>query len=375
MKYPARNRPGIRSGEMSAKQPKCVVWDLDNTLWEGILLEGDRVRMHSRIREVLVELDARGILNSIASRNDYDTAIAQLGQLGIAEYFVFPQIGWDAKSQAIGKIAEAIGISVDTIVFIDDELFEREEVAVALPSVRCYKASEAFQLIDLLDVRDIQVTEESKARRGLYLADTTRKHAQESFRGSDEAFLATLNMVMTIGVAGEEDLDRAQELTVRTNQLNSTGLTYSRDELKQLSVSPSYCLLVVSLDDKFGTYGRIGLALLELGQDVWTLNLLLMSCRVISRGVGSVVMNWLIHEAKKARVRFLANFVPTERNRVMFVTYKFAGFREVQRVGKLIILEHDLNQIPAIPPYVVLHPRVVLPNRRHQDIDLDCYTG
>ena len=102
--------------DCTIKQPKCVIWDLDETVWEGTLLEGDDAQLRSGIREMIVELDSRGILNSIASRSDNDAAQARLVQLGIHDYFVFPQVGWGAKSDAIVRIADAIGSKIQVAV-------------------------------------------------------------------------------------------------------------------------------------------------------------------------------------------------------------------------------------------------------------------
>ena len=121
-------------------------------------------------------------------------------------------------------------------------------------------------------------------------------------------------MVLTIFPAKEEDLQRAEELTVRTNQLNATGYTYSYNELNQFRLSDKYKLLMARLDDKYGRYGHIGLALVKCNPDVWTLKLLLMSCRVMSRGVGSIMLNHIMQLAKSHKVRLRAEFVPTGRN-------------------------------------------------------------
>ncbi|WP_196957677.1 HAD-IIIC family phosphatase, partial [Streptomyces clavuligerus] len=99
---------------------KCLVWDLDETLWRGTLLEDTEVTLPDAIRDVLLELDSRGILHSIASRNDHEHAWERLEQLRIADWFVLPQIGWGAKSAAIRRIAEGLNFAPATIAFIDD---------------------------------------------------------------------------------------------------------------------------------------------------------------------------------------------------------------------------------------------------------------
>ena len=116
------------------------------------------------------------------------------------------------------------------------------------------------------------------------MSDERRQEAEREFTGTNEEFLAKLEMDFTISPVDDDDLKRAEELTVRTHQLNTTGYTYSYDELDELRHSPDHLLLIAGLDDIFGSYGKIGLGVVELGSEAWTIKLLLMSCRVISRG-------------------------------------------------------------------------------------------
>jgi FkbH-like protein len=334
---------------------KCVVWDLDNTVWDGVLLEDPQVTLRPEVVEVIKTLDSRGILNSIASKNDYDVAMAKLRELGIEEYFLYPQISWNSKSSGIEAIAKAINIGIDTLAFVDDQAFEREEVAYGQPSVLCIDVADLATMLDLPVMNPRFITEDSKLRRQMYLSDIARANAEQEFVGPNEAFLASLDLVFTISTAQEDDLQRAEELTVRTNQLNTTGYTYSYEELNQLRQSPHHKLLMASLTDKYGTYGKIGLTLIECGPEIWTVKLLLMSCRVMSRGVGTIIMNHILQMAKAANVRLQAEFVSNNRNRMMYITYKFSGFKEVEQRGELTIFENDLTHIQPFPEYVKVH--------------------
>jgi FkbH-like protein len=341
--------------EVKAQSVKCVVWDLDNTVWDGILLEDSAVRLRPEVVEVIKTLDRRGILNSIASRNDHETAVAKLEEFGILEYFLYPQINWNSKADSIQQIAKLINIGLDTFAFVDDQPFEREEVAYVLPQVLCIDALEAERMTEMKRLNPRFITEDSAMRRKMYQSDIARKEAEEQFVGPNEEFLATLGLVFTVAEAQEDDLQRAEELTQRTNQLNTTGYTYSYDELNQFRLSPDHLLLVSTLEDKYGTYGKIGLALVECGAEVWTLKLLLMSCRVMSRGVGGVMMSYIMRRAKQAGAKLQAEFVTTSRNRMMYITYKFGGFQEVKRDGNRILFEHDLAAIAEFPAYVEVH--------------------
>ena len=334
---------------------KCVVWDLDNTLWDGVLLEDDQVVLRPEVVEVIKTLDSRGILHSIASKNDHATAMRKLEQWGLSEYFLYPQINWNSKSSSIKDIAAAINIGIDTLAFIDDQPFEREEVAFSIPEVLCLDAAHVRGIVDLPEMMPRFITDDSRQRRRMYLSDIERDQAEKEFVGSNEEFLATLNMVFTIAPAQEEDLQRMEELTVRTHQLNTTGYTYSYDELNAFRQSDRHKLLVASLNDKYGTYGKIGLALVECHKDAWVVKLLLMSCRVISRGVGTIMINHIMNLAKKANVPLHAEFIPNNRNRMMYVTYKFGGFKEIGKQGDMVIFANDLSHIQPFPSYVSVH--------------------
>lgn len=339
---------------------KCVVWDLDNTVWDGILLEDGEVEVRPLVRDTIVALDERGILHSVASRNDPDTALRQLERCGLAEYFLHPQISWGPKSAALPRIAAALNIGLDALAFVDDQPFELDEVAFAHPQVTCVDAAEVATLPDRPEFTPRFVTPESRQRRWMYRSGIERSAAEDDFTGTASEFLATLGMVFTIRVAREEDLRRAEELTVRTHQLNSTGVTYSHAELAELSRSTDHLLLVAELEDRYGSYGTIGLALVRTGSPTWLLKLLLMSCRVMSRGVGTVLLNHVVRRAADAGAALHAEFVPSDRNRVMYVTYRFAGFEEVGSRDGVQLLAASPGAIQEDPS----HLRVIVDEER-----------
>lgn len=332
---------------------KCIVWDLDNTLWDGVLLEDSDVILKPDVAEHIKRLDKMGVLHSIASKNDHETAIAKLREFGLEEFFLYPQINWNAKSESIRKIAKALNLGLSAFAFVDDQEFERAEVAHTVTDVTVIDVVDLDFELEKPDYIPRFVTDESAQRRGMYQAQIARDELEGDFVGTNEEFLASLEMTFTIEPARREDLQRAEELTVRTNQLNSTGRTYSYDELDALRESDDHLLLVASLTDKFGSYGKIGLALVEKGA-VWHLRMMLMSCRVMSRGVGMVMLNHIMGLAKGAGVDVQADFVETGRNRMMQITYAFAGFHEVSREGNRVVLQADLEGLQPPPPYVQL---------------------
>lgn len=329
---------------------KCVVWDLDNTVWQGVLLEStDLPGLRPHVREVIEALDQRGILQSIASKNESGPALAALAAHGLDQYFLYPQISWNSKSQAISTIAERLNIGIDTFAFVDDQAFERDEVLSVHPAVRTYTEVGIEHLPTLQDFIPLHLTEDSKKRREMYQKEALRNKAQEDFKGPEDAFLRTLGLKLRLKPAREEDLYRAEELTLRTNQLNTTGVTYSAEQLRDLIDSGHHQVIVAELEDKYGAYGAIGLLLISEQSARWCVDLFLMSCRVMSRGVGGVILTALRMTCRNRQIALAAQFRETDRNRMMFITYRFAGFSQQGDV-----LVNDLGKIPALPDYMQL---------------------
>jgi methoxymalonate biosynthesis protein len=162
---------------------KCLVWDLDNTLWRGTLLEDPEVLLPDEIRDVIVALDSRGILQAIASKNDHDLAWNRLEELGLAEYFVHPRIGWGRKSDSVCEIAGQLNFALSTIAFIDDLPSERAEVTFRAPEVRCYPADQARSLPGLPEFSPEVVTVDARRRRQMYQASFRRDAERDSSPG------------------------------------------------------------------------------------------------------------------------------------------------------------------------------------------------
>lgn len=305
---------------------KCLVWDLDDTLWQGILLEHDELAVSSAVREVVTGLDSRGILQSIASRNEPDQAWARLEELCLAEYFVLPQIGWGRKSDAVRAIAEQLNFAHQTMAFIDDQPAERAEVAFHLPQVRCYPAEQAADLLGRPEFTTPVVTVDARRRREMYQAGFRRDEARTKHSGPDQDFLCSLQMVLRISRAGDDELSRLDELTLRTSQMNATGVHYPDSVLRALLTDPAHEVLALTLTDRFGPHGAVGVVVLQRYPACWHLKLLATSCRVVNFGVGATLLRWLTDRAAAASVHLVADLRRTDRNRIMEITYRFAGF-------------------------------------------------
>jgi FkbH-like protein len=329
---------------------KCLVWDLDDTLWDGVVLEGDRPRPFRAAVDALKVLDQLGILHAVASRGDHRTAAGHLAEHGLEDLFCVLDIGWGAKSDAIRRIVAELNIGLDAVAFADNDAAERAEVAAALPMVRCYPASRLGELAGLPEFQPEHVTDESRQRRRRYLEERHRASVEREFTGSPPEFLASLELTLTVRRASGDDLARAHELTVRTHQLNTTGRTFGMRELRELCASDRHEVLVAGLTDRFGSYGTIGLAVIELAGPDAVLELLLMSCRVMSRGVGAVLLGHLVRDTVAGGRRLLARFVRTPVNQVMLVTLRFAGFELIDRDGDRMLLAVDPSRPPRACP-------------------------
>lgn len=311
---PAKARPAA----------KCVVFDLDNTLWKGILLEG-AVELRAEIAELFRRLDERGILISISSKNAAEDAYAQLKSFGLDEYLLHPQIGWDPKSEGLRRIAAALDIGIDTFVFVDDNPFERAEVAQVLPIVEVLAETEIPNLLDHPRLQGA-VTPESKQRRQMYKEAAAREVAAQSFEDYT-AFLKSCEIQVSIRPDRPADFDRIAELVQRTNQLNFSGRKYGRDEISEILRDKGRERFVVDVGDKFGSYGTVGFCLASWPGDTLVIEDFMLSCRVQGKFVEQALIWYLAEAAGHAPVRrVIVNFKRTDRNAAAHKVLTTLGF-------------------------------------------------
>lgn len=227
-------------------------------------------------------------------------------------------------------VAQSLNFALETVAFIDDQPAELAEMACYLPQVRCYPSRRAPLLPTLAEFTPEVVTDDTRRRREMYRSGLLREAARSGFAGPGEEFLRSLEIVMRLGRAGERHLPRVAELTQRTSQMNATGVHYSHETLAALAADPRHTLLVMTLTDRFGPHGATGIVLIQHHPAAWHVKLLATSCRVVSFGAGSALTRWLIDQAATAGVHLVADFRPTDRNRIMEVTYRFAGFNDAR---------------------------------------------
>jgi FkbH-like protein len=311
-----------------AKQIKCVVWDLDNTLWKGILIEGDNVVLRPDIVRLLKHLDERGILLSIASKNDHSSAWEKLKQLGVSEYFLFPQINWIPKSMNIKTIAERLNIGLDTFAFVDDNPFELAQVGHTFPEVSCVNANEIHTLFS--DPRfQGSTSAESRHRRQFYQEAMGREEAQQEFGSNYLGFLASCGITLQIAPYSVEDSERVAELVQRTNQLNFSGHKYIRSQLNEILANPQLEKYVLKSSDKYGSYGTVGFSIVERGTDIIQIRDFMLSCRVQGKFIEQAFFHHLVehHNPQTARTLWV-NFHETPRNKPALQVLESLSFRK-----------------------------------------------
>lgn len=334
-----------------ASKVKCLVWDLDNTLWSGILVEDgpDTISLRPGVRNLLSQLDSRGVIQSIASKNDHSAAMAVLEKLGISDLFVYPAINWGPKSRGIQQIATELNIGLESLAFIDDVEAERAEVKDALQQVRVYSETEVEALIQRPEF-DVPVTAESRNRRESYLLEIKRKRVAESYGADYEAFLAGCELEATIFIPQEPNqIERCVELLHRSNQLNLTTRRYTNSEFLQLLGDPTALCLGLKCRDHFGEYGIVGFASVHLVPDPPVLTDFVLSCRVARKKVENAWFRWLLGSLHRlSRHKLKAVFIPTKRNSELLAVLGEVGFVELRKEDNTVWLELECErQVPA----------------------------
>jgi FkbH-like protein len=298
----------------AAKYVKVLAWDLDNTVWDGTLIEDGHgnVKLRPGVMDVIRELDRRGVVNTLVSKNNEPDVTEELKRFGLDEYMVFPQVGWNPKSLSMKELIHRFNVGEDAFAFIDDSPFEREEVRQSLPAVRIYDAADYRLLVSRPEFQPPQ-SSESARRRDFYRSQDRRDQALAEFSGTYEEFLREWNIQLSVLRARAAQLDRITELAQRTNQLNFSGTRYSRAELGEMLENESLDCFVMSCVDNFGDYGTVGFAIVET--DGPRLIDLMFSCRVQAKRVEHAFLEFLLSRySKQGSTELLARYVQTERN-------------------------------------------------------------
>lgn len=313
--------------EKPAAKVKCVVWDLDNTFWNGTLVETEdpnSIELNPNVEDTVKALDERGIIQSIASKNDFEPAWETVRRTGLSEYFIYPQIHWNAKSSSLEQIAKNLNIGIDSFAFIDDSAFERNQVYSVLPQVRVYAETDINGLL-LRPEYDVPVTQDSKNRRLMYKAEEKRNTLMQSDNSDIADFIRKCHLQIELfNPAAEEELLRCYELVVRTNQLNLSGIKYTKESFDKV-LSRNKCKnIAFSCRDDFGSYGIVGFLQYKTENEKMVFTEFAMSCRVAGKFVESALFSALLDAEKCKNGIFVVN--KTKKNILLRNTLQNIGF-------------------------------------------------
>jgi len=326
---------------------KCVVWDLDNTLWDGILVEDGSTKLHLKrdIVGVIETLDSRGIIQSIASKNSDDEALQVLRQFQIEEYFLYPQISWGPKSEAIKLIARQLNIGIDSVLFVDDSEFERQQVGAACPGVLVLDATKYLSLLEMQECQ-VPITAESVSRRKMYQVERARQETAQTFGSDYKSFLTHSNIEMRIQSLTDQNLERVHELTQRTNQMNFSGSRYNRELLQKILQSSTLDTYVLACEDRFGSYGIVGFGIVDNREP--RLTDLMFSCRIQSKRVEHAFLGYILRRYIAMTGKdFRADYRKTPRNTPSGRVFADLGMEETEVCDGVtsLVFAHD-KEVP-----------------------------
>lgn len=317
-----------RVGLTPAKKVKCVAWDLDHTIWDGVLIESniEDLSLRSGIEDMIKSLDQRGIIQIVVSKNDESDVLPVLKRLGIIDYFVYIFANWQRKSVNLKIAAEVLNINIDTFALIDDSEFERGEVKEALPQVRVYMETEIEGILDTGPF-NVSVTGDSKNRRRMYQEEAKRKKVKTGFVGNDVEFIKSCEMELRIEYINEGSEKRSLELVQRTNQLNLSGRKYKVEDFHRLIESHEKNAFAVFCKDKYGDYGQVGfiIAAMAEGQNL-VISEYAVSCRVAEKWVEPTLLMWMRDRWCAERITFRG--VYNRKNDRLVGTLKKYGMKE-----------------------------------------------
>jgi FkbH-like protein len=315
---------------------KCVILDLDNTLWGGIIGDDGLENIHigtlgigkafTRFQKWLKELKNRGIILAVCSKNEESIAKMPFLQhpemvLKLDDIAVF-MANWNSKADNINQIQKILNIGFDSIVFLDDNPAEREIVRnflpeVCVPELPADPANYLPFLISQNLFETTSYTENDTSRTKQYQEEAKRVELSQSITNMDD-YLKSLNMKVKIQPFQDIDIERIAQLTQRSNQFNLRTIRYTTNEIIEIQKDSTYLTASVALEDKFGTYGLISAVIIKIDEKQAYIDTWIMSCRVLKRGVEATLLNYVVAQLMNLNVTQLnGEYIPTVKNELV----------------------------------------------------------
>lgn len=337
---------------LCGKSRRCLVLDLDNTLWGGVIgddgLKGIRVAQgdsvgeaHLNLQRYALSLRERGVVLAVCSKNEDETARLPFRHhsemLLKEEHFAVFQANWSDKATNIAAIAEELALGLDSFVFVDDNPFERELVRKHLPQVAVPEMPEDPALytrtLSAAGYFEAAAFSEEDLKRAGYYDGNARRAALQKEVGDLNGYLASLKMEIVFQPFDETGRARITQLINKSNQYNLTTRRYSEPEVARVEADPACFAMQVRLLDSFGDNGMISVVICRAKSgEEWEIDTWLMSCRVLGRCVETMVLRELLQHASRRNVqRLIGVYKPTDRNKMVEQHYAKLGFAEVER--------------------------------------------
>jgi FkbH-like protein len=327
---------------------KCIVLDLDNTIWGGIVGEDglDGISLgptppgnaYVEFQRILLSLQKRGIILAINSKNNFDDAIEVIRNhphMVLQEKdFTIMKINWNEKSDNLKQISSELNIGLDSLVFFDDDPINQEQVKKLLPEVMTIDLpkdptlySQSVQRMNFFDV--LKITDEDKKRNIMYKQDQHRKDFSKTTLDLD-SFLNGLDIKLTFLPANKSTVPRISQLTLKTNQFNLTTNRYQESDIEKFITDKNFFLMCVNVEDKFGDNGITGTFIIKKnGKTEWILDTFLLSCRVMGRKIETAILFSLLAYAKKCGVKtIIGKYIPTKKNEPIKNFLSEHGFKQ-----------------------------------------------
>ena len=312
---------------------KCIVLDLDNTLWGGVVGEDgfDGIELGQTangkafvdFQKELLSLWQQGIILAINSKNNFDDAMKVIHEhpemILREKNFANIQINWNDKAQNLLQISDEINIGLNSIVFFDDDKLNQTRIKQEFPEVLTIELPEdpsefSPLLKELNDFNVLQRTDEDTKRGQMYTEQRKRKELEKSVSNLDD-FLKELDIKVKMKKSNEFLIPRISQLTLKTNQFNLTTRRYQEEEIKNFSSNTKFIVGCAQVLDKFGDNGITGVYIIKKNDKSWLIDTFLLSCRIMGRGVENAILSQILLDAQKNGIdEIQAEFIPTQKN-------------------------------------------------------------
>ena len=327
---------------------KCIVLDLDNTLWGGIVGEDgfNGIRLgpeppgntYLEFQRVLLSLHQRGIILAINSKNNYEDALKVIKEHPYMvlreEHFASMRINWNDKVSNMKEITNELNIGADSIVFFDDDPVNREYMKLNMPQILTVDlpqdSSQYAQTIKKMNEFSVLNITDEDAKRGKMYVEQRKRNDLEQSTPNIESFLKNLDLKVLIKNANEFTIPRISQLTLKTNQFNLTTKRYQESDIQKFAKDSRYVVGCIQVEDKFGDNGITGVFIVQKeNSKEWFIDTFLLSCRIMGREVEKGMLGYIMNKAKENGVEQIkAQFIPSQKNKPIEDFLNNCGFQK-----------------------------------------------